>query len=113
MTTDAALLESFGRFHVAVLHAPIGLLIGLGALELASALRPSAIPRVAHLVVAWLAAASAVLAATTGYALGLEHPDRGYPLDTHRVLGIATAASAMLAAIALGASRGGARAGAL
>jgi len=81
-----------GHFHVVLLHLPIGLIAGVGLLELLT-LRPGgAGSRAPVRLLLWLVAASAAMVASTGYILSLEP---GYVADTvslHMWLGIAFAA---------------------
>lgn len=88
------MLTVVGRLHPLLLHLPIGLLIGVAAVEIVAWLRKKPAPAMPLLV--WLAAATAVLAATTGFVLGLD--GEGETVDNHRILGIATAVVAVLAA---------------
>lgn len=97
---EGALELFFGRLHPMVLHAPIGLLIGLAALELLGLIRRRAIPRDVSVPLVWLTAASAVLTALTGLTLAQEAPTSTETLDNHKLLGIAVAVGATLTAAA-------------
>jgi uncharacterized membrane protein len=92
-------LEVFGRLHPAVLHAPIGLLLGWAVLELVAMVRRRPIAPEAVALLAWLAAATAVFAAVSGFVLSYEP---GYDRDTvtyHMWLGISVAAASVVAAV--------------
>lgn len=62
-------VQLFGRLHPLVLHVPIGLILGLAALEGLGLLRGKPAPAEARAILAWLAAASALLAAASGLVL--------------------------------------------
>jgi mono/diheme cytochrome c family protein len=98
------LLATFGRFHVLLLHLPIGLIAGVAVLE-ALSLRGGSMVAVRGVelgaarggmrVLLWLLAAAAVLTATAGYVLSLQ----GYvgeTLSLHMWLGICVAALSVL-----------------
>lgn len=88
------LIPVFGRMHPLLLHLPIGLLVGLAMLECVAGLRKQA---AAPLFLVFLASASAIVAATSGWVL---HAETGYVsselLDTHEAFGIATACCAVV-----------------
>jgi uncharacterized membrane protein len=91
------LLELTGRLHPLLVHFPIGLLVGCLALELA-ARRLRANPALVGFLT-WIAALSAIVTATTGLLLSREE---GYPtatLEQHQRLGLAIAATSLLAAV--------------
>lgn len=87
-------LAVFGRFHPLLLHMPIGMLIGLGMMELAG-WRRGAAPASAWFLI--IATGSAVIAAASGWML---HEEDGYAtsfaLTWHERLGIATAFATLL-----------------
>lgn len=98
MDALARALELFGRMHPLVLHLPIGLLVGLGVLELLSRWsRIETNPRFVSILV-WFAALSALVSAASGYVLSREG-GYGSPLENHKRLGIAIASATMLAAL--------------
>jgi uncharacterized membrane protein len=88
-----------GRFHPLILHLPIGLLIGLAAIELlaGSARGPARKP---HGLLSALAALGAIAAAFTGWRLGIEDVRGGATFHWHQRLGIAVAVLASAAALA-------------
>jgi len=91
------LLVLAGRLHPLVLHLPIGLAIGLAALEILR--RRDDLSRVRGILV-WLLALSAIVTAATGLALGEEDPDGSDTFYWHKRAGIAFAAATVLVAIA-------------
>lgn len=90
-------LEVAGRFHVVLLHVPIGMMAGLALVEFWSALqRVERAPALLR-VFAVLTALGAVLSAGSGYLLGRERPESA-TLTLHLWLGLAVAALAVLTA---------------
>lgn len=101
------LIGFFGRFHPFLNHLPIGLLVGLLAIELVAHAIASPLPRRVITGLAWITAISAVLSALSGYVLSLESQYAGGAIETHRNLGLAVAATAVVMAIIhLGAREG-------
>ncbi|CAG1008054.1 hypothetical protein PHYC_03513 [Phycisphaerales bacterium] len=98
------LLQFLGRVHPLVLHLPIGLVGGLAACELIALVRRKPIDPPLRRTLAWLAAASAALAAASGLFLSREDAYSGQTLDLHLWLGVSTAAGTLCAAALL--SRG-------
>jgi len=96
--TAAAWLELFGRLHPVVLHLPIGLLAGLGAMELVALARRKPNPREVTRVLIGVAAVFTLMAAATGYVLGRETTDAGNIVARHQQLGIALAIACGLTA---------------
>ena len=88
--------EFLGRLHPLVLHLPIGLFAGLVLLEVLSWWSPTAVPARRTLCVAF--AASAALAAFTGWLLGSGEGYSGVLLEDHRRLGLATGTAASILA---------------
>jgi mono/diheme cytochrome c family protein len=111
--TAPDLLAFFGRLHPVVLHAPIGLLIGLAALEAAAAARPSAAMRGAIAAMAWFTALASAVAVLTGLTLSRESEYGGETLQLHQWLGIGFGASCLVVAGLHLASAAGTRRGAL
>ncbi len=101
-------IEVFGRLHPLILHAPIGLLLGLAGLEAWAVVRRGAAPAEWTRVLAWLAAGSAVLAAGTGYVLSREDGYGSEAVTRHLQLGLALAGASVVTAVLR--SRGGATA---
>lgn len=101
MQSDA-LLVVFGRMHLAVLHFPVALLSVAAALELLQ-LRASSEVRAAVIrVLVRVGAASAVLAAVTGWVHASEEPlgrTAELLLDRHRWIGMACALLAVAAVV--------------
>lgn len=92
-------VEVFGRLHPLLLHLPIGGLVALALIEAAAGLRRRRAALETTRILAWFSAASAVVAAGTGYVLNL---GGGYASDgvtVHLWLGLATAASAVATAV--------------
>ena len=87
-------LQVLGRFHLVLLHLPIGMLAALAALEFATLLKRPALP--AAILLSILAAAAAVFTASTGFILSYEG---GFDRDTlwlHQWLGIGVAAASVI-----------------
>jgi uncharacterized membrane protein len=93
-----------GRFHPLLVHFPIALLVAGAGLAVGCALRArrglAAPLRAAVSPLLWLGAASAVVAASTGYLLGSGGGYGGLVYERHQATGIAVAVSAVLAATA-------------
>ncbi len=89
------LLVLAGRLHPLVLHLPIGLAVGLAALEVLR--RRDDLSRV-RVCLAWLLALFAIVTAATGLALGEEEADGGDTFYWHKRAGIAFACAAVLVA---------------
>lgn len=92
-----AWLAVFGRFHLLLLHLPLGMLLGVGLYELVASWRRRG-PAPGLMV--GLAALAAALAAGSGWVLHQE-PDyeSSFALAWHERLGIATGICALLCAI--------------
>lgn len=95
--SSADLLRFFGRFHIVVLHLPIGILLALALIEVVALfLKPGRMdPAILLLLV--LGSASAIISAALGLALAA---DGGYDetlLALHKWLGIAVAVLATIA----------------
>ncbi|MFN0007953.1 MAG: c-type cytochrome domain-containing protein [Planctomycetota bacterium] len=93
------LIGFFGRFHPFLNHLPIGLLVGLLALEIVAHAIAAPLPRRVVTGLAWITAISAVLSALSGYTLSLESQYAGGAIETHRNLGLAVAAISVVLAI--------------
>lgn len=79
----------FGRFHVAMIHAPIGLVAGLAAVEIANAVLRRTDLKPAIWVLLWLSFLGSVLALALGTLLAMPG---GYAADLlwwHRIWGTA------------------------
>lgn len=97
----SAWIEVLGRSHPMLLHAPIGIFIGLAAIELAMVMARGSGWLGAVRVLATLGALSAVAAGVTGYVLSLEGGGETYAgktLDLHFYTGIACTILACLTA---------------
>jgi uncharacterized membrane protein/YHS domain-containing protein len=91
-------LDVFGRLHPLLLHLPIGLMVGVVALEATAWWRGRESGR-APTVLLWLTAAAAVAAVATGLVLSYEDGYGGSTLTTHLWLGIAFGVFAVVAAV--------------
>lgn len=101
MQSDA-LLVVFGRTHLAVLHFPVALLGVAAALELLQVRAPSEVRAAVIRVLVRVGAASAVLAALTGWVHASEEPlgrTAAELLDCHRWLGMTCALLAVAAVV--------------
>jgi uncharacterized membrane protein/mono/diheme cytochrome c family protein len=87
-----------GRLHPLVLHFPIGLLFGAVLMEVLVAREQ--VTRRAQSLLLWCTAASAVLAAASGWVLSHEEGYGGDLVELHERLGIAVAVLSVLAALA-------------
>jgi YHS domain-containing protein/uncharacterized membrane protein len=110
-------LEVLGRAHPMLLHTPIGLLVGLAAIELVILFaRVQGWLGVVRLL-AFLTAASALMAALSGFLLSREGSGSNYDatlVDRHLKLGLAfTLATVLTASLALWGDRPKARRAAL
>jgi hypothetical protein len=99
------MLQFFGRVHPLVLHAPIGLLIGLAALEVISRLSRQALPVAVRATLVWLIVISAAVSVTSGLLLAEEGGYASSTVQLHQWLGIGVAVASLLAALALLASK--------
>ncbi len=104
-------LAVVGRTHPILLHFPFGLLGAAALVEWFLARRSSGLPRAALSVLVPVAAASAVLAAATGWLLHQEPGYEGDVVELHQWLGIAVAGLAAASALCHALSRGGTRRG--
>lgn len=93
-------LQFLGRLHPLVLHAPIGLLIGLSALEFFALIRRHPLPTDIRAPLTWLVALSAIVSVASGLALSQEQSSSD-TLQIHQWLAIAVAVAALLAALLL------------
>jgi mono/diheme cytochrome c family protein len=92
-------LQVFGRFHMLVLHVPIGLLAGLATVEFVALVRGRAPAREVTGLLAWLVALSAGLAASMGYVLSFESEYAGEVLMQHLYFGVGLAGVCVLTAL--------------
>jgi uncharacterized membrane protein/YHS domain-containing protein len=101
------LIGVFGRLHPFLNHAPIGLLLGLLAIEIVAAAIAAPLPRRVITGLVWITAISAVLAAVSGFVLSRESHYVGETITLHLRLGLAIAGlSVLLAILHLGAREG-------
>lgn len=101
------LIGVFGRFHPVLNHLPIGLLVGLLAIEIVAAAIASPLPRRVITGLVWITAISAVVSALSGYVLSQESQYGGETITAHLRLGLAIAGlSVVLAVVHLRASEG-------
>ncbi len=89
-------LEVFGRFHVVLLHLPIGLLPAMFVLEFGAPLVKRPVPRGALLALAVLTALAAALAFTSGLVLGGSHRGDADLIGKHKNFAIAMSAICVL-----------------
>ena len=102
-------LQVFGRFHIVLLHLPIGLLPGMAMLEFGAALLRKPNPRGAVLTLAVMTALAAGAALASGLVLAGEKTDSEL-LGQHKLAAIIMAvACALLPIFALFAKRQGFR----
>lgn len=101
----SALFQFGGRLHPMLLHAPIGLAIGLLAVEVLAIVRRKTLPKEVRSALVWLTALSAVGAAATGLILSREGGHNADTVDLHQWLGIGVAAAALVAAFTQQAGR--------
>src|SRR5688572_4188479 len=98
-----AWMQTLGRFHVAVVHFPIALLLVAGVVELWRSLRRNRQPSPTAVACLVIGGVTAVISS----ALGWIHKDftsqRGTALTLHLWLGIAAAATALVALAAFAA----------
>jgi mono/diheme cytochrome c family protein len=93
------IFQFLGRFHIVLLHLPIGILLLAAFLELYGLVRPNErAPQAAGLVLR-LGAVAAVTTAVCGWLLAESGHYEAGPLTLHRWLGIAASAGAVLAAL--------------
>src|SRR5262245_8493738 len=94
-----AFIEFFGRLHVMLLHAPIGLLFGLIVVEVIAAARRRPLAPEVRSAMAWLVALAAAITAGTGFVLGRSGEFTGDLVDIHRILGLVAAGACVLVAV--------------
>jgi uncharacterized membrane protein len=99
-SSEQHFLDWIGRFHVPIIHFPIGLLLAAAAGELWFVWRKSRVPAPAVGFCVLLGAAGAVVAASLGWI----HAANGFGagslvLPWHRWFGVATAAGAVILAV--------------
>lgn len=101
------LIGFFGRFHPFLNHLPIGLLVGLLAMEIVSIAIDSPMSRRVITRLVWITAIAAVISALSGFVLSRESQYAGGAIETHRNLGLSVAAlSVVLAIVHLNAREG-------
>ncbi len=100
MTLPEPWLELLGRLHPLVLHLPIGLLVGVIALELFTRLSRTRMTWGVRTMLVGLTAASGGAAALSGWLLGSGPDYGGELLFWHRWIGVALAAALGVAFIA-------------
>jgi uncharacterized membrane protein/mono/diheme cytochrome c family protein/YHS domain-containing protein len=94
------LIEVFGRLHPVLNHLPIGLLVGLLAIEIVATAISSPLPRRVITGLVWITAFTAVIAAFSGWVLSRESQYGGGRIVLHMRLGIALAALTVVLAFA-------------
>ncbi len=98
MTIDQ-LLQFAGRLHPMVLHAPIGMVIGLLAIEAVALVLRRPLARESRTTLVMLVAFTAVLSAVSGLLLHNEGASESALVQTHQWLGIAVASAAATMAV--------------
>lgn len=93
-------LGVLGRAHIVFLHAPLVLLPAVALLEFGAALLRRPTPRGAVLALAWFAALTGALAATSGLVLAGEGGFDGDLLGWHKITGIALGAICVAVGVA-------------
>ncbi len=92
-----AIVQLLGRLHPMLLHMPIGLWVGVVALEFGGALIRRAPSRATLAILTWMAALLGAIAAGSGWILGTS----GYhssTIELHRWLGVGAAAIGLVTA---------------
>src|SRR5262249_10921063 len=89
-----------GRVHPLLLHLPIGVMIGLAAIELYSMAKRADVPRRFTALLAALGALSAIASAGSGWLLAREGDYAELVLQYHRWLGVGVAACSTACALA-------------
>ena len=101
----SAAAEFLGRLHPIALHAPLTLLVAGGAIECVRVFRDTSfLAATSRWLFVW-GAATALLAAGTGWLLAAHEPvraDHRLTLEWHRWLGIGSAAAAVLVCVTNG-----------
>lgn len=94
-------LEYVGRWHVLVIHFPIGLLATAALVEIVALFRKPRRPATTAVILTCLGAAGAIIAAAFGWILAsnTKHPDAEQLLEYHRWAGVITASLAFIASI--------------
>lgn len=87
--------------HIIILHAPIGLMIGLVMLEVLGVIRKRDLAGEARMPLAMLLAVSAIAAVVSGLVLSRGETQESATLQLHKFLGIATGVSTLAAAVLL------------
>jgi hypothetical protein len=93
-------LAVFGRSHPVLLHAPLGIVPAIAALEFGAVLLRRQPPRGAITALAWLAALAAAAAAASGLVLAGEPGYGGDTVGQHKIAGLAFAGLSLAAALA-------------
>lgn len=92
-------IELAGRLHPAFLHLPIGLWVGIGALEYGAVLLRRDVARGAVSALAWLSAVCGIAAGVSGWILGGSGEYAGDLVESHKWFGIGTTALGLVAAV--------------
>ena len=99
MTNEEQLLLLLGRLHPLLLHLPIGLWLGICALEFGGALIGRAPARATLALLTLFAALCGAAAAASGWQLSQEPHYQRRTVELHRWLSVAAAAIGILAAL--------------
>lgn len=89
------LVQFFGRFHVLVLHLPLGILLMAACIEAYLVLKRRSRPTLLNVVWLW-GAGSAIAAAILGYMLSLNGAYQAEAVFIHKIWGISVVAMALI-----------------
>ncbi len=93
-------LEYLARWHVALIHFPIGLLITAAVVEAVTTARRFEVPSVSAMIMVCCGALGAIVSSILGWMLAADasHPDAEHIVELHRWGGVVASVLAVLAA---------------